>query len=25
VTVAKAKAVENGPGNPISNSNLESN
>jgi len=25
VTVAKAKAVENGPGNPISDSNLESN
>ena len=25
VTVAKAKAVENGAGNPISDSNLESN
>jgi molecular chaperone GrpE len=25
VTVAKAKTVENGPGNPISDSNLESN
>ncbi|HSG74849.1 MAG TPA: nucleotide exchange factor GrpE [Burkholderiales bacterium] len=25
VTVARAKAVENGPGNPISDSNLESN
>jgi molecular chaperone GrpE len=25
VTVAKAKAVENGPGNPISDNNLESN
>jgi molecular chaperone GrpE len=25
VTVAKARAVENGPGNPISDSNLESN